>query len=196
MAGNTFIQVPNDITSPIILKRFLGKLILELDKAFGNRGQVSFASNKDLNKFLVSLNTQIEEIVIEGKTYTKLDGSRPNTGIQTYSDSFVFTNANDLITKVYVDTEITTLTNYIGTEITTLTEYVDTEIVTLTSYVDTEITTLTEYIDTNFTNNPIQASIASLAITVSNPPNQAEVQAIADKVDDILVKLRDSNIIA
>ena len=30
MAGNTFIQVPNDITSPIILKRFLGKLILEL----------------------------------------------------------------------------------------------------------------------------------------------------------------------
>ena len=185
MAGNTFIQVPNDITSPIILKRFLGKLILELDKAFGNRGQVSFASNKDLNKFLVSLNTQIEELVIEGLTYTKLDGSRPNTGIQSYSDSFVFTKANDLITKYYVDTEITTLI-----------EYVDTEITTLTEYVDTEITTLTEYVDTNFTNNPSQASIASLAITVSNQPTQAEVQAIADKVDDILVKLRDSNIIA
>ena len=185
MAGNTFIQVPNDITSPIILKRFLGKLILELDKAFGNRGQVSFASNTDLNKYLVSLNTQLEEVVTEGLTYTKLDGSRPNTGIQTYSDSFVFTNANDLITKYYVDTEITTLT-----------EYVDTEITTLTNYVDTEINTLTEYVDTNFTNNPIQASIGSLALTISNPPTQAEVQAIASKVDDILVKLRDSNIIA
>lgn len=184
MAGNTFIQVPNDITSPIILKRFLGKLILELDKAFGNRGQVSFASNKDLNKFLVSLNTQIEEVVTEGLTYTKLDGSRPNTGIQTYSDSFVFTNANDLITKVYVDDEITTLT-----------EYLDTEIVNLTNYVDDEIFTLTNYVDTNFTNNPIQASIAELALTISNPPTQAEVQAIASKVDDILVKLRDSNII-
>ena len=173
MAGNTFIQVPNDITSPIILKRFLGKLILELDKAFGNRGQVSFATNTDLNRYLVSITKQIEDIITEGETYTKLDGSRPNTGIQTYSDSFVFTNANDLITKVYVDTEITTLTEY----------------------VDSEITTLTEYIDTNFTNNPIQASIGSLALTVSNPPTQAEVQAIADKVDDILVKLRASNII-
>ena len=75
----------------------------------------------------------------------------------------MFTNANELITKYYVDTEITTLT-----------EYVDTEITTLTEYVDTEITTLTEYVDTNFTNNPSQASIASLAITVSNPPTQAE----------------------
>ena len=174
MAGNTFIQVPNDITSPIILKRFLGKLILELDKAFGNRGQVSFASNKDLNSYLLSITEQIEGVITEGLTYTKLDGSRPNTGVQTYSDSFVFTNANDLITKFYVDTEIVTLTNY----------------------VDTEITTLTEYVDTNFTNNPIQAGIAELALVVSDPPTQSEVQAIADKIDDILVKLRDSNIIA
>jgi len=49
--------------------------------------------------------------------------------------------------------------------------------------------------NTELTSNPKQVAIASLSLTVTNPPTQAEVQAIADKVDTILAALRSANII-
>ena len=45
------------------------------------------------------------------------------------------------------------------------------------------------------TNNPKQADIANLGLTISDPPTQAQVQAVANKVDSILVALRNANII-
>lgn len=52
-----------------------------------------------------------------------------------------------------------------------------------------------KYVDDNFTNNPKQAAIANLGLTISNPPTQAEVQAVSNKVDAILAALRSANII-
>lgn len=42
----------------------------------------------------------------------------------------------------------------------------------------------------------VQDAIASLDQTVTDPPTQAEVQAISDKVDEILVALRAAGVIA
>lgn len=39
------------------------------------------------------------------------------------------------------------------------------------------------------------ATITKLGLTVTDPPTQAEVQAIADKVDEIIQKLIDAGII-
>lgn len=41
-----------------------------------------------------------------------------------------------------------------------------------------------------------QAAIASLALVVTDPPTQAEVQAVADKVDAVLAVLRAAGMIA
>jgi len=38
MANSTFIQIPMDVTNPLELRRFLDKLVEQLDVAFGNRG--------------------------------------------------------------------------------------------------------------------------------------------------------------
>ena len=174
MGGNTFIQVPNNIENSLTLKRFLSKLVLELDVAFGNRGNNSFTTNSSLSSVLTTLNTKINSIEEDGLTYSKLDGSRELTGIQTYESSFVFTNANELITKLYVDDEVQIAKDY----------------------TDSEVLVLKDYVDTNFTNNPIQVAISDLALTISNPPTQAQVQAISNKVDSILAALRSSNIIS
>ena len=174
MVGNTFIQVPNNIENSLTLKRFLSKLVLELDVAFGNRGNNSFTTNSSLSSVLTTLDTKIKSIEEDGLTYSKLDGSRELTGIQTYESSFVFTNANELITKLYVDDEVQIAKDY----------------------TDSEVLLLKDYVDTNFTNNPIQVAISDLALTISNPPTQEQVQAISNKVDSILAALRSSNIIS
>ena len=174
MVGNTFIQVPNNIENSLTLKRFLSKLVLELDVAFGNRGNNSFTTNSSLSSVLTTLDTKIKSIEEDGLTYSKLDGSRELTGIQTYESSFVFTNSNELITKLYVDDEVQIAKDY----------------------TDSEVLLLKDYVDTNFTNNTIQVAISDLALTISNPPTQAQVQAISNKVDSILVALRSSNIIS
>lgn len=185
MGGNTFIQVPNNIENSLTLKRFLSKLVLELDVAFGNRGNNSFTTNSSLSSVLTTLDTKIKIIEEDGLTYSKLDGSRELTGIQTYESSFVFTNANELITKLYVDDEVQIAK-----------DYTDSEVQIAKDYTDSEVLLLKDYVDTNFTNNPIQVAISDLALTISNPPTQEQVQAISNKVDSILAALRSSNIIS
>lgn len=40
------------------------------------------------------------------------------------------------------------------------------------------------------------AAVADLALTVTDPPTQAEVQSIADKLDDLLASLRTAGLLA
>jgi len=40
---NTFIQLPMDVTNPVELRRFLDKLVQQVDVAFGKRGSGGFA---------------------------------------------------------------------------------------------------------------------------------------------------------
>lgn len=45
----------------------------------------------------------------------------------------------------------------------------------------------------DFANNPRIEAVADLSQTISDPPTQAEVQAISDKIDELLGKLRSAN---
>jgi hypothetical protein len=49
--------------------------------------------------------------------------------------------------------------------------------------------------DLLYTNNPKQDAIANLGLTISNPPTQAQVQAVANKVDQIITALTAAKII-
>jgi hypothetical protein len=46
-----------------------------------------------------------------------------------------------------------------------------------------------------YTKNPQQTAISQLGITVSNPPTQAEMQEVVDKLDQVIVALTLSKII-
>jgi len=53
---NTFIQLPMDVANPWELRRFLDKLVQQLDIAFGNRGPGGFASSLSLVEVIQILN--------------------------------------------------------------------------------------------------------------------------------------------
>lgn len=56
MANSTFIQLPMDVTNPLELRRFLDKLVQQMDVAFGHRGNNSFATNISLVQIVEILN--------------------------------------------------------------------------------------------------------------------------------------------
>lgn len=45
----------------------------------------------------------------------------------------------------------------------------------------------------DWTKNPRIVAVANLDQTISDPPTQAEVQAISDKIDELLTALRSPN---
>lgn len=45
----------------------------------------------------------------------------------------------------------------------------------------------------DWTNNPRIEAVADLAITASDPPTQAELQAVIDKINELLGNLRSDN---
>ena len=180
MAGSTFIQVPQNIEEPQQMRRFLDKLVQQLDVAFGNRGDEAFVTT---NGFLARVNTVAELISAiqdELLDYSKTDGTREFTAKVSYNSpkSFV-SGSNELVDVNYVET------NY-EPKITKNTAFnKDFGIIP---------GTVTEGGTT--TNNPTQGALPDLNQTISNPPTQAEVQAISNKVDSILNALRASNIIS
>jgi len=59
---NTFIQLPMDVTNPTELRRFLDKLVQQVDVAFGNRGPGSFATSLSLAEVINILNEHEERL--------------------------------------------------------------------------------------------------------------------------------------
>lgn len=49
---------------------------------------------------------------------------------------------------------------------------------------------------TNLAKGMQAAAVADLSQTITNPPTQAEVQAISDKIDELLASLRTANLLA
>lgn len=177
MVGSTFIQVPPDVTDARTLKRFLDKLVLQLDVAFGNRGNNSFATNTQVLSNVGSLQELINILNEQSLTYSLVDGTRPYTNVVSYSKDNVLKDLNLVHKKYTTDTfepkfdKNTAFNKNFGTTSGTVTEGGTT------------------------TNNPIQPAITDLGLTISNPPTQAQVQQISNKVDSILAILRSTNII-
>lgn len=175
MAGSSFIAVPPNINDSIVLKRFLDTLVLKLDEAFGNRGSNEFATVGGVN----SIQELIVEINKETATLVKLDGSREITGVLKYSGDLPINEDKEIPHNKHlkdnyepiIPIKNSAFNKNFGTTADTVTEGGTT------------------------TNNPRQADIANLGLTISNPPTQAQVQAVADKVDSILAALRNANIL-
>jgi len=64
MANNqsTFIQLPMDVTNPLELRRFLDKLVQQVDIAFGHRGSGGFASTIPLAEVINTLNEHSDRL--------------------------------------------------------------------------------------------------------------------------------------
>lgn len=167
MANSTFIQVPPNITDGQVLKRFLEKLILQIDIAFGNRGAAAFTPSTSFQQSITSIQDIQQAINDEAIFYSKLDGSRPYTDVVSYNGAKVFTLGTDIVDKAYVDSKFPGF----GTTSGTVTEGGTT------------------------TNNPKQSAIATLGLTISAPPTEVQVQAVSDKVDSLIISLRNSNLI-
>lgn len=175
MAGSSFIAVPPNINDSIVLKRFLDTLVLKLDEAFGNRGSNEFVTVGGVN----SIQELTVEINKETATLVKLDGSREITGVLKYSGDLPINEDKEIPHNKHlkdnyepiIPIKNSAFNKNFGTTADTVTEGGTT------------------------TNNPRQANIANLGLTISNPPTQAQVQAVADKIDNILVALRNANIL-
>ena len=179
MVGNksTFIQLPQDIKDPLQLRRFLDKLVQQLDIAFGNRGTSPFVTTDGFLRGVNTLQELISAIQEEAKLYSKTDGSRAFTGVVSYDEDKQLVG-NNLVDVHYVE------------------GYAEPKFAKRTAFnkdFGSSTGTVTEGGTT--TNNPIQPIISDLNQTISDPPTQAEVQAISDKVDAILDALRNANIL-
>jgi len=182
MVGNkqgSFIQLPQNIDNNLELRRFLDKLVLQLDIAFGHRGDSAFVSNSIIENNTLKLQRLVEELFQENLTFSKLDGSRDYTNKISYNDDKTFTSGSNEIPDIkYVEafaepaiTKNTAFNKNFGTASGTVTEGGTT------------------------TNNPKQDSIDKLNQAISDPPTQAEVQAISDKIDTLIDTLKNANII-
>jgi len=179
MANSSFIQLPQNVSDPKQLRRFLDKLVLQLDIAFGNRGSSKFTTSKEVNSDIQSIQETLDYIKGEEGKFVKKDGTTSFTDIVAYDEDKTFTDSKSLIAKKYVDDKFepkfnknTAFNKDFGTTSGTVTEGGTT------------------------TNNPMQDAIADLDQTISDPPTRDEVQAISDKVDEILSALRNANIIS
>lgn len=180
MANSTFIQVPANIADIATLRRFLEKLILQLDIAFGNRGNNAFVTTTILDNSAASLQDVIDQISQAVSNYSKLDGSRDYTGIVKYDTDFVLTNDFSLTHKKFVDDNFEPIIATKGSAFN----------------VNFGTTSGTATEGGTTTNNPKQTAIANLSQTISTTYSQAQVQAISSKVDSLLAALRLANILA
>jgi len=65
MANNTFIEVPQDVTNPTSLYRFLARLVEQLDVAFGERSADKFVSETELQATREEAREDAKELVSE-----------------------------------------------------------------------------------------------------------------------------------
>lgn len=179
MANSTFIQVPPNVTDATALKRFLEKLVLQLDIAFGNRGTESFTPTNVFQQSIISVQDIAQAISEEAVLYSKLDGSRSFTGAVSYDTDKTFMDGKELIAKKYVDDGFEPKIVIKGTA--------------FNKSFGSSTGTVTEGGTT--TNNPKQNAIADLNQTIGATYSQSDVQAISDKVDAILAALRGAYII-
>lgn len=113
MADNIFIQIPHDVADVITLKRFLAKLIQEIDGVFTNAKDSRASLESSIDKVTDSIDKVKEELSeiekVDKSLFIKKDGSVDFTDIVSYDTAKTFTSANELISKKYADDEITKL---------------------------------------------------------------------------------------
>jgi len=149
MAGSTFIPVPTDITDATSLRRFLMKLVEQLDIAFGNRGNSPFTQTNDtigyidtINNTLLQIQNSLNSLNNLQDDYSVLTGVRDYTNVVGYDTNKTFIADTDIVSKKYVDDRhpeqpaITSLSQTISAT------YVQAEVQAISSKVDSILVAL------------------------------------------------------
>jgi len=90
MAGNvTFMEIPPGVEDPLVLRRFLSRLLENLDKAFGNRGNTGFVDASQA----AGISNVVSNQAFAGQTFNN---------IKRYSQEFNLLNLRDLVDKGFV----------------------------------------------------------------------------------------------
>ena len=85
MADNTtFMEIPPDVDDPLVLRRFLTQLLVNLDKAFGNRGNQGFVDASGA----LGISSAVADQAFSGQTFSN---------VKRYGQEFDLDNDRDLI---------------------------------------------------------------------------------------------------
>lgn len=187
MAQATFIQIPNNLQDPVVLRRFLEKLVLQVDIAFGNRGTEAFAEAAAVAAATISSTDVQNQIDSSLVSYIKKNGTSIITDTLVYDDAttVLVVDDEDIPHKKYVDDNFISSTNN-----TTKLTYDDATLITIDT--DEDIPHK-KYVDEL---HPKQPLINELNQTISTTYSQTEVQDISDKLDEVLAALKSANIVS
>lgn len=106
MEGKTYIQIPTDLSNPLVMRRTLMAIVEYIDVAYKNRGTSSFVSSLDLSDVdtkLSNLTQQVNYLVTQIGNYVRKDGAITITGALSYDNEIEATQPKHLVTKGYVD---------------------------------------------------------------------------------------------
>lgn len=71
MANETIAQVPADVTDPVVLKRFLSRLVERLDITLGFRGDDAYATSSTVTDLAKSTKNSVESLTSTTESTTK-----------------------------------------------------------------------------------------------------------------------------
>jgi hypothetical protein len=190
------IQIPVNISDPLVLRRFLSTLVEQLDVAFGYRGSTPFVSEQSLtatqgnvtviNANLIKLNQDLVSAL------SNVDAIIRAEALVTLAAANTYTDTAEADANTYTDTAEAAANTYTDTAEAAANTYTDTAKTAANTYTDTAETAANTYTDNNSTNNTEQAAIADIVYTGSD----TEIEAVSDKLDALLAALRSANIIA
>lgn len=86
MANETIAQVPTDVTDPVILKRFLSRLVERLDITLGFRGDDAYATSSTVTGLAKSTKNSVESLTSTTEATTK-SVTELNTALDTLAET-------------------------------------------------------------------------------------------------------------
>ena len=89
MANSSFAAVPLDVTDATELKRFLDRLVVQLDTAFGHRGDDGFvkeSAETTANPEQTAITALAQTLVARGAGYVQSEAESAATNIKAVSD--------------------------------------------------------------------------------------------------------------
>jgi len=105
MANETFLQIPNDVDDPVVLRRVLTSLVESIDEIRGNRGNDPSVTESQLVSTASNIKDLVEDFNSLDGQYLRIDGKNHATGILSYSSSETF-SGNQIVDAAYVDKKV------------------------------------------------------------------------------------------
>ena len=94
MANETFLQIPNDVDDPVVLRRVLTAMVETIDEMKGNRGDDKLASESQLISTATSLNDLVGDVNRLDNSFLRRDGKAPALAPISYDKKYKLVGLN------------------------------------------------------------------------------------------------------